>query len=59
MFILDTNVISELMRGVPQPEVLAWVDARARRDLFVTAITEAEVRTGIAILPAGKRMVFG
>lgn len=55
MFILDTNVVSELMRGVPQPEVLAWVDARARRDLFVTAITEAEVRTGIAILPAGKR----
>lgn len=55
MFILDTNVVSELMRGVPQPEVLAWVDARARRDLFVTAITEAEIRTGIAILPAGGR----
>ncbi len=55
MFVLDTNVVSELMRGVPQPEVLAWVDDRARRDLFVTAITEAEVRTGIAILPAGRR----
>lgn len=55
MFVLDTNVVSELMRDVPQPEVLAWVDARARRDLFVTAITEAEIRTGIAILPAGRR----
>ena len=55
MFILDTNVVSELMRGVPQPEVLAWVDARARRELCVTAIPEAEIRTGIAILPAGRR----
>ena len=55
MFVLDTNVVSELMRGVPQPEVLAWVNARTRRDLFLTAITEAEIRTGIAILPAGRR----
>ena len=54
MFVLDTNVVSELMREVPRREVLAWVDARARRDLFLTAITEAEVRTGIAILPAGR-----
>ena len=57
MVVLDTNVVSELMREVPQPEVVAWVDAREGRDVFVTAITEAEVRTGIAILPGGRRQL--
>ena len=53
--VLDTNVVSELMREAPRGEVLAWVDARPWHELFVTAVTEAEVRTGVAILPAGKR----
>ena len=55
MVLLDTNVVSELMRAVPSVEVLAWMDERPSRELFVTAVTEAEVRTGIAILPAGAR----
>ena len=55
MFVLDTNVISELMRSEPCPAVVAWLDARAVRALFVTAVTEAEVRTGIAFLPEGRR----
>ena len=55
MVLLDTNVVSELMRAVPNAEVLAWMDALPARELFVSAVTEAEVRTGFAILPAGAR----
>ena len=55
MFILDTNIISELMRDHPHPAVLAWLDARLSRELFVTAVTEAEVYTGLAYLPSSKR----
>lgn len=55
MILLDTNVISELMRAEPSPEVLAWFAARDAADLFLTAVTEAELRTGIAILPEGQR----
>ena len=55
MFVLDTNVVSELMRERPQPEVLAWLDRQLTDTLFVTAVTEAEIRTGIAILPEGER----
>ena len=55
MVLLDTNVVSELMRATPSARVLAWMDALPPRDLFVSAITEAEVRTGVAILPVGSR----
>ena len=55
MVILDTNVVSEFMRRHPEPAVVAWLNARPPHDLFVTAVTEAEVRTGIAFLPAGRR----
>lgn len=55
MFILDTDVISELMRPQPAPQVLAWVDAQPRRDLFITAITQAEILFGLALLPPGRR----
>ena len=54
MFVLDTNVISELMREDPSSEVVAWLAARTVRSLFVTAVTEAEVRSGIAFLPEGR-----
>ena len=55
MIVLDTNVVSELMRDEPHAEVIVWLDDRPTRELFVTAVTEAEVRTGIAFLPEGKR----
>ena len=55
MIVLDTNVVSELMRDHPHPVVLAWLDARPARQLFVTAVTEAEVYAGLACLPEGKR----
>ena len=55
MVLLDTNVVSELMRDVPNAEVLVWMDDLPTRELFVAAITEAEIRTGIAFLPEGAR----
>ena len=53
--IVDTNVVSEFMRPRPQPIVIAWLDSQFRRSLFVTAVTEAEIRAGIAFLPQGQR----
>ena len=55
MFVLDTNVVSELMRERPDPVVLGWMDKQLTDTLLVTAVTEAEIRTGIAILPEGER----
>ena len=55
MVVLDTNVVSELMLAAPSPEVLAWMDGLRRGELFVTAVTEAEIRTGIAFLPKDAR----
>jgi predicted nucleic acid-binding protein len=55
MIIIDTNVVSELMRASPDPTVLAWIAGHAADALFLTAISEAELRTGAAILPAGLR----
>ena len=55
MFVLDTNVVSELMRARPNPQVLGWMDNQLADSLFVTSVAEAEIRTGIAILPGGGR----
>ena len=55
MFLLDTNVISELMRAEPSPTVLGWFGAHDAADLFISAVTEAELRAGIAYLPEGQR----
>src|SRR5262245_34899324 len=53
MIVLDTNVIAELMRPWPSPEVVAWVQTAS--GLYTTTIAEAEVFAGILRLPAGKR----
>ena len=55
MIVLDTNVVSEMMRSNPHANVVAWLDRRPARELFVTTVTEAEVWTGIAFLPVGRR----
>ncbi|MBK8738459.1 MAG: type II toxin-antitoxin system VapC family toxin [Betaproteobacteria bacterium] len=52
---LDTNVLSELLRAAPNPAVVAWVSAQPDGSLFVTSVTEAEMRLGVRLLPAGKR----
>lgn len=53
--ILDTNVISELMRTAPDAHVQAWVRRVSPALVFTTSVTLAEVRFGIARLPAGRR----
>lgn len=53
--LLDTNVLSELMRENPAPEVMAWLDRQPETALMTTRITQAEILAGIAVLPAGKR----
>ncbi len=55
MILLDTNVLSELMRSKPDPRVLAWVDAQPANQLVICAITVAEILYGIARMPDGKR----
>jgi len=55
MIILDTNVISELMRGTPAPAVVRWVNAKPAVNLYVTSITQAEILHGIQLLTRGKR----
>jgi predicted nucleic acid-binding protein len=55
VIVVDTNVISELMRGEPHPSVLAWVAAQPRALLYTTRINEAEILHGIGALPEGRR----
>jgi predicted nucleic acid-binding protein len=55
MIVLDTNVLSELLKVRPASEVASWVSAQARATLFTTTITQAEMLLGVALLPAGKR----
>lgn len=55
MIVLDTNVVSELMRPAPAPAVIEWVDAQPPRLLHLTAVTAAELLYGLARLPDGRR----
>lgn len=55
MILIDTNVISELMRPEPSPVVLAWFGRQAATNLYLSAVVEAELRRGAAVLPVGKR----
>jgi predicted nucleic acid-binding protein len=55
MTILDTNVVSEIMRPAPAPVVLRWISEQFSEELHVTAITMAEILYGIDLLPRGKR----
>ena len=55
MILLDTNVMSEPLRRAPEQRVVEWIDAQAMETLFLCAITVAELRAGVALLPTGKR----
>lgn len=55
MIILDTNVISEFMRPIPDAGVLAWIDGLPRGEIWTTSITVAEIAAGISMLPRGQR----
>ena len=53
--LLDTNVLSELMRHQPEAKVLAWFQLNAEAGYYTSAITESEILLGISLLPSGKR----
>lgn len=55
MIILDTNVLSEFMRAVPNPTVMDWIAQQISSEVFVTTITQAEMYYGLALLTMGKR----
>ena len=55
MIVLDTNVVSELMRPSPDSGVIDWVARQVAPDLHVSAISEAELRYGVEVLPQGRR----
>lgn len=55
MILLDTNVISEPQRLEPNARVLDWMDAQALETLYLSTITVAELRAGVALMPARKR----
>ena len=55
MILLDTNVVSELMKAVPNSNVVQWLDDRIATQIFISSITKAEIELGIALLPDGKR----
>ena len=55
MILLDTNVVSEPLRQAPDARVVDWIDSQPLETLFLSAVTVAELRAGLALLPAGKR----
>ena len=55
MFVIDTNVASELMRSEPMATVAAWIGERDAHDMYLTAVSEAELLYGVAIMPVGQR----
>lgn len=55
MIILDTNVLSALMRQTPDAKVVAWLDQQPRTSIWTTAVTVLEVQFGLQIMPTGKK----
>ena len=55
MIVLDTNVLSELIKPAPEAQVLDWVADQPMASVFTTAITQAEILYGLALLPDGRR----
>lgn len=55
MIVLDTNVLSEVLRSRPAPQVLAWMNGLRASTVYVSSVTQAEMLLGVALLPAGKR----
>ena len=55
MIVLDTNVVSELMRADPDPAVVSWIDGQHASALYITAVTAAELLFGVERLPVGRR----
>jgi toxin FitB len=57
VILLDTNVVSEPLRAAPDARIIEWIDAQPLETLLLSAITVAELRAGVALLPAGRRSI--
>src|SRR5438270_13414131 len=55
MFVLDTNILSAMMSARPSPEVAAWITGQPEDALFTTTICQAEILSGLAVMPEGRR----
>ena len=55
MIVLDTNVLSELIKAAPSPRVVEWCNSYPEAELYLTSITQAEILVGIELLPRGRR----
>jgi predicted nucleic acid-binding protein len=55
VIVLDTNILSALMRRVPERPVVEWLDRQAAESIWITSITLFEARFGLALLPKGRR----
>jgi hypothetical protein len=55
MIVVDTNVLSEIVRQTPSPVVIEWFSAQDPQGLYTTTITQAEILYGIELLPKGRR----
>jgi predicted nucleic acid-binding protein len=55
MIVLDTNVLSEVLRPQPEPRVLSWLDEQAANSVFTTSVTQGEILFGIRLLGDGQR----
>jgi predicted nucleic acid-binding protein len=55
MIILDTDVISALMRETPDRQIVAWLDAQPRTSVWSTSVTVMEIQFGLQVMPPGKR----
>ena len=55
MFVLDTNILSALMHSQPSPEIAEWITGQPETALFTTCVCQAEILSGLAIMPEGRR----
>ena len=55
MIVLDTNILSELMKPAPSERVVAWMAAQPAQSLYTTSVTQAEILHGVMLLPSGRR----
>jgi predicted nucleic acid-binding protein len=55
MIVLDTNVLSEMMKASPSTSVAIWLAAQSATSLYTTALTQAEILHGVLLLPSGRR----
>lgn len=55
MIVLDTNIISEVMRPTPNAEVIAWLNTQNALNLFISSVTIAEIEYGLQVLSEGQK----